>query len=72
MSFKDLKNLPPHPFRKLARMVGEPKVLPYDIIEVLEDPEFLKHFMRRFQMSCVIIFYTFESAYKICVMINFK
>lgn len=52
MKLEDLKKLPPPPFKKFARQVGEPKILPYDIIEVMEDPEYMKHFMRRFQMAC--------------------
>lgn len=51
MSFKDLKNLPPPPIPKRVRQCGEPKVFPYDIIEVMEDPEYMKHFLRRFEIA---------------------
>lgn len=37
---------------KRRNIVGEPRITGYDIVDVLEDTEFLKHFMRRFQMSC--------------------
>ena len=40
---------------KTRNIVDESRITEYDIIDVLEDPEFLKHFMRRFQMSCEYI-----------------
>lgn len=52
MKLADLKKLPPPPLPKLKGQKGEPKILPYDIIELMEDPEYMKHFLRRFEMAC--------------------
>lgn len=38
--------------RRYGQPVGESVMLPYDIVDVMEDPDFMQHFLRRFAMAC--------------------